>query len=81
MCAHMINKAYNKWTSSPEMVNLAQRTMSVGQVPFPAITICSGNKVRRSIFNFTHAYHEFFENMTEMKEDEYVPKFKFKINK
>ncbi|XP_024081092.1 pickpocket protein 28-like isoform X2 [Cimex lectularius] len=55
--AYLIAKVWKKWNESPVIVSFAETTTPVWQVPFPAITICSEQKSRASIFNFTEAYY------------------------
>ncbi|XP_026472958.1 pickpocket protein 28 isoform X2 [Ctenocephalides felis] len=67
MCGILIMKVWHKWDSSPVIVSFAEKTTPVWQVPFPAVTICSENKARQSVFNFTEAFHQRAEdlNMTD----------------
>lgn len=41
--------------------------MPVGDIPFPAVTICSETKAKQRMFNFTDFYHTILEsrNVTE----------------
>ncbi|XP_063915457.1 pickpocket protein 28-like [Zophobas morio] len=51
-------------TWSSVLVSFVQTPTPVWQVPFPAITICPENKVRQSVYNFTHYYHKVLDDIT-----------------
>lgn len=40
VCCLQIRSIYHKWCTSPVIITFDQRFMSIGEVPFPAITIC-----------------------------------------
>ncbi|KAF5270642.1 hypothetical protein FQA39_LY01380 [Lamprigera yunnana] len=56
MCIYMIIKTYEKWQMSPVIVSFAKSPTPVWEIPFPAVTICSETKTRRTVFNFTDVY-------------------------
>ncbi|XP_039285762.1 pickpocket protein 28 isoform X2 [Nilaparvata lugens] len=65
---YLIYEVWDKWNNSPVIISFAEETTPVWRIPFPAITICSRNKARQSIFNFsklirTKVYEP--ENITE----------------
>jgi acid-sensing ion channel, other len=43
----MINETYEKWQSSPVLMTLADKPISVWKIPFPAITICPVHKAKK----------------------------------
>ncbi|XP_039275513.1 pickpocket protein 28-like [Nilaparvata lugens] len=64
---YLIQQVWTKWNNSPVIVSFAEKSTSVWQIPFPAVTICSENKARQSVYNFTH-YH--LMNVSELTDDE-----------
>ncbi|XP_071443231.1 pickpocket protein 28-like [Hetaerina americana] len=82
-CSQVILKVYRKWENSPVIVSFADSSTPVWQIPFPAVTICSEVKYKRSAFNYTYINqmlvkkkelsrmkHEFRSLLCE--EDEYI---------
>ncbi|KAK9709693.1 Amiloride-sensitive sodium channel [Popillia japonica] len=57
LSADMIMQTYVKWDNSPVIVSFAQSPTPVGNIPFPAITLCSETKAKQTSFNFTYYYH------------------------
>ncbi|KAG8230081.1 hypothetical protein J437_LFUL009200 [Ladona fulva] len=52
-CGHLIHKVWKKWENTPVIVSFADSSTPVWQIPFPAVTICSETKYRKSVFNYT----------------------------
>jgi amiloride-sensitive sodium channel len=46
--AYFISNVYSKWDESPVIVSIGARTTSLKDIPFPAVTLCTVNKVRKS---------------------------------
>ncbi|KAF4519264.1 hypothetical protein B566_EDAN002153 [Ephemera danica] len=70
-CGFEIQKLYTRWQESPVITVPAQKPTHVTSVPFPAVTICPGNKVLRSAFDIAKNYEQlenYFENDDEEKE-------------
>ncbi|KAJ2952351.1 hypothetical protein O0L34_g4636 [Tuta absoluta] len=61
MCFLLIRNVWAKWITSPVIVSFSEKFVSVGDVPFPSITICPEQKVNTSVFNFSHYDHMFAE--------------------
>lgn len=40
VCCFQISSIYQKWRTNPVIITFDQRFMSIGEVPFPAVTIC-----------------------------------------
>jgi amiloride-sensitive sodium channel len=47
--AYFITFLYNKWDESPVIVSLAAKATQLIAIPFPAVTVCTMNKARKSI--------------------------------
>ncbi|XP_021916874.1 pickpocket protein 28-like isoform X2 [Zootermopsis nevadensis] len=45
---YFINTVYAKWDETPVIVSIGARTTQLTDIPFPAITICTMNEVRKS---------------------------------
>lgn len=39
-CSFLISKTYSKWQNNPVIVSLDEKSTSIHQIPFPAVTIC-----------------------------------------
>ncbi|XP_039296213.1 pickpocket protein 28 isoform X2 [Nilaparvata lugens] len=63
---YLIQELWVKW--NPVIVSFAQKPTSVWEIPFPAVTICSKNKVKQSVFNFTKYVYK--NSQGELAEDE-----------
>ncbi|XP_039296208.1 pickpocket protein 28-like isoform X2 [Nilaparvata lugens] len=50
---YLINGLWIQWNESPVIVSFEEKLTPIWDVPFPAVTICSKNKVRRTVFNYT----------------------------
>ncbi|XP_073943321.1 pickpocket protein 28-like isoform X1 [Choristoneura fumiferana] len=51
MCVLLIWNVWVKWRTSPVIVTLSEQLVSVGEVPFPSITICPQLKLKRSAYS------------------------------
>jgi amiloride-sensitive sodium channel len=40
---------YDKWDETPVIVSIGAKTTLLTDIPFPAVTICSMNKARKSV--------------------------------
>ncbi|RZF47249.1 hypothetical protein LSTR_LSTR004958 [Laodelphax striatellus] len=63
---YLIQQVWEKWNNSPVIVSFAEKSTSVWQIPFPAVTICSENKARQTIYNYTKYHHM---NDSELTDD------------
>ncbi|XP_053610763.1 pickpocket protein 28-like [Plodia interpunctella] len=63
LCAGLIVKTYNKWSTSPVIVTFAEKTTPTWQIPYPAITICLESKSRATVFNFTENYNRYNDSV------------------
>lgn len=57
MCGLLLHDAWIKWNEDPLIMNLAEKSIPVSTIPFPAITICPETKAYKEKFNFTAMYH------------------------
>ncbi|XP_055321190.1 pickpocket protein 28-like [Sitodiplosis mosellana] len=61
LCIVSIYSIWCKWCENPVIVSMSNKPMSVGEIPFPAVTICPLTKFSTKLFNFTQAYRSIFE--------------------
>ncbi|XP_049870120.1 pickpocket protein 28-like isoform X2 [Pectinophora gossypiella] len=61
MCFYLISNVWIKWKTSPVIVSFSERVVPVGDVPFPAVTICPQLKAKASIFNFSDEYQKYLK--------------------
>lgn len=54
-CVYLITDIWIKWHENPMTIRLSQTQSSVGDIPFPAVTICPANKIKKSLYNYTDA--------------------------
>jgi amiloride-sensitive sodium channel len=45
---YFIGNVYDKWDETPVIVSIGARTTSLTDIPFPAVTVCTVNKARKS---------------------------------
>jgi amiloride-sensitive sodium channel len=45
---YFIRIVYAKWDETPVIVSIGARTTSLTDIPFPAVTVCTVNKARKS---------------------------------
>jgi amiloride-sensitive sodium channel len=45
---YFIGNVYDKWKETPVIVSIGARTTSLTDIPFPAVTVCTVNKARKS---------------------------------
>lgn len=49
LSGYFITNVYNKWAQSPTIITIGSRSVSILDIPFPAVTICNINKARLSV--------------------------------
>ncbi|KOB66623.1 Gonad-specific amiloride-sensitive sodium channel 1, partial [Operophtera brumata] len=54
LCGYFIGNVYQKWTTSPVIVSISEKLVSVNDVPFPSVTICPQIKTLSDQYNFSH---------------------------
>ena len=57
VCYVMIMPIAQKWRDSPTYVTIADTNFPIWEVDFPAVTICSNNKVMNGTLNFLWKKH------------------------
>lgn len=73
LCVNSIFSVWSKWRANPVVVSIDNIPISVGLIPFPAITICPLTKTAVKKFNFTDTYRAVFklgENLRNVTEHE-----------
>lgn len=48
LSGYFITNVWSKWSASPIIITLNAMTTSLGEFPFPAVTICNMNQAKRS---------------------------------
>lgn len=51
LCSFLIKNVYVKWKTSPVIVTVSERFISVSEVPFPSVTICPQIKCKATVYN------------------------------
>ena len=51
MCtsAYFISFLYQKWDMNPVIVSIGAQATQLIDIPFPAVTVCTMNKVKKSV--------------------------------
>lgn len=62
LCGYQIFYIYKKWNQRTVIVSFAEKSTSVWEIPFPAITICPITKAQKAMLNFTDIYHKMSPN-------------------
>lgn len=60
-CSLLIHEVYQKWSNNPVIVTFDDHPVPVWMLPFPAVTICPGTKIRRKAMNFTADFYQFID--------------------
>lgn len=56
VCCWQIGSLYRKWVKNPVVVSFDQQLLGVGDVPFPAVTLCAQVKINDSyVFSYDYA--------------------------
>lgn len=66
----MVFEIYDKWTNTPVLLTFAEKLTPISEIPFPAVTICPNNKLRKEKINFDEIYE-----MLNETEDSYSVNF------
>jgi len=45
---YFIGNVYDKWDETPVIVSIGAKTTSLTDIPFPAVTVCTVNKARKT---------------------------------
>lgn len=70
LCSFLIKNVYVKWKTSPVIVTFNERLVSVGEVPFPSVTICSQVKSKATVYNFSKELEKYTKNKTDTSEQD-----------
>lgn len=84
LCGGSIYNLLLKWKENPVIVSFDNKLLSIGEIPFPAMTICPLTKSNTDKFNYTKVYRSLFkldgENSQTTTEEEYVNRLLSLIN-
>lgn len=61
LCFSSVLNLWLKWVENPVIVSFDNKPMSIGEIPFPAATICPLTKTSAKKFNYTDVYRSMFE--------------------
>lgn len=56
-----IREIYDNWDENPVLLTFAEKTHSISDIPFPAVTICPVTQIDRNKLNFTE-FVQYFKN-------------------
>lgn len=56
LCINSIHNVWLKWNSVPIIITLNNKPMPIGDIPFPAITVCPVTKTAANKLNYTDVY-------------------------
>ncbi|XP_050309647.1 pickpocket protein 28-like [Anthonomus grandis grandis] len=71
ICIFLIIQSYVKWDNAPALVSFAKTSMSIWDVPFPAVTVCSETKAKQTAYNYTEYYHRKLSAEYSLTDDEF----------
>lgn len=78
-CGYLINDVLIKWQKDPIILSFESKSMSIGDIPFPAVSICPVVKSAAAIFNYTDVYRSLLKldgvNSRNVTSDEYKAAF------
>lgn len=64
-CSRLIYNAWQRWEHNPVIVSFSEKTMSISEIPFPAVTICPETKTDAEMFNFTCMFRKLKDHPEE----------------
>lgn len=70
LCSFLIKNVYMKWKESPVIVTVSERLVSVGEIPFPSVTICPQIKSKASVYNISKEVNYFNKAQYNMTVEE-----------
>lgn len=56
VCTNLVYTMWCTWMESPVIISFDHKPLSMSEIPFPAMTICSDTKTKVNIFNYTRVY-------------------------
>lgn len=56
LCVNLIYTLWLKWQENPVIISFDHTLLSIGEIPFPAITLCPLTRSRMDKFNYTKVY-------------------------
>lgn len=56
LCVNLIYTLWLKWQENPVIISFDHTLLSIGEIPFPAITLCPLTRSRMDKFNYTNVY-------------------------
>lgn len=61
LCMNSTFNVWRKWQENPVIISLTHKPVSIGDIPFPAATICPETKTSAKKFNYTDVYRSMFK--------------------
>lgn len=75
LCVNSIYTSFLKCVENPVILSFNHKPISIGEIPFPAVTICTQTKFDAKKFNYTDVYRAMFKldgnNSRTVTENEY----------
>lgn len=76
ICVFQIWTIYKKWKANPVIISIDQKFTPIGEIPFPAVTICGRFALENETqFEYGVVLEELLENGMETIESEFVDLF------
>lgn len=76
-CLHGIHITFLDWRENLVVVGFAQQSMSIGEIPFPGVTICPITKTDRSKFNYSEIFHLIKQRLDGQMSDNVIDEKKY----
>lgn len=74
-CCLQIVHIYNKWLDNPVIITFDQKFKSIGELPFPAITICLPFMVNETVFDYATVMTDLLQRGPSQLDQEMVHLF------
>lgn len=62
LCGVSIYFLISMFSEMPAIISLDNSVLSIWTIPFPAVTVCSANKVRPSVYNYSDVDNTDYED-------------------
>lgn len=68
-CSSLTMNIWDKWSNNPVIISFAETRTPVWKIPFPAVTLCSETKHRKSLFKYQEVLMKILNNITLTDEE------------